>query len=214
MIVVDQPVDFQQPFFVLVEVRRCEGSRVETVLIIQDCPYGIDIGLNSEAAALKGIISPVAGRADIMELVKACKSFRNLTKVQHGEAFRVHVTPDGGLRSVAFDLDEESYVTWVREGDTYVRHDGTYPVERKLKGIGGTIEIRSDGGSLLEGKAEKAQLDDEIAQRRAGIVLPDSPSGQTGRAWGPIHTLLCTQSNLLADTSRVHDRSLQPPYRR
>jgi murein DD-endopeptidase MepM/ murein hydrolase activator NlpD len=42
---------------------------------------------------------------------------------------------------VGFDLDEESFVTWVREGDSYARHDGTYPVERKIKGIGGTIEI-------------------------------------------------------------------------
>jgi len=82
-----------------------------------------------------------AAHEDIMELVKVCKSFRNLTRVRHGEIFRVHVTPDGGLRSVGFDLDEESYVVWDRDGDTYVRRDGTYPVEHILKGIGGTIEI-------------------------------------------------------------------------
>ena len=82
-----------------------------------------------------------AAHEDIMELVKTCKSFRNLTKVRHGEAFRVHITPDGGLRSVGFDLDQESWINWVREGDTYARRDGTYPVERILKGIGGTIEI-------------------------------------------------------------------------
>ncbi len=45
MIVVDQPVDFQQAFFVLVEIRRRKRSRVEAVIIIQNCPYGIDIGL-------------------------------------------------------------------------------------------------------------------------------------------------------------------------
>ena len=45
MILVDQPVELQESFLVLVEIRRCEGSRVETVFIIQDCPDGIDIGL-------------------------------------------------------------------------------------------------------------------------------------------------------------------------
>ena len=77
---------------------------------------------------------------DIMTLVEACRSFRNLTKVRQGERFRIHVAPDGGLRSLGFDLDEESYVTWVREGDTYERRDGTYPVEYRVKGVSGTIE--------------------------------------------------------------------------
>ena len=77
---------------------------------------------------------------DIMTLVKACKPFRNLSKVRPGERFRLHVAPDGGLRSLGFDLDEESYVTWVRRGDTYEREDGTYPVERRLRGVGGSID--------------------------------------------------------------------------
>ncbi|MFN2371493.1 MAG: peptidoglycan DD-metalloendopeptidase family protein [Candidatus Krumholzibacteriia bacterium] len=78
---------------------------------------------------------------DIMILVKACKPFRNLSKVRAGERFRIHVAPDGGLRSLGFDLDEESHVSWVRRGDTYEREDGTYPVERRLRGVGGTIEL-------------------------------------------------------------------------
>ncbi len=78
---------------------------------------------------------------DIMALVKACKGFRDLTKVRTGERFRIHTAPDGGLRSFGFDLDIESYVDWVREGDTYVRHDGAYPVERLHKGISGTIDL-------------------------------------------------------------------------
>jgi len=86
----------------------------------------------------------LAGRGvaheDIMTLVAACKPFRNLRNVRAGELFRIHVTPDGGLRSLGFDLDEESFVTWVREGDTYVREDGTYPVTYLLKGVSGTIE--------------------------------------------------------------------------
>jgi murein DD-endopeptidase MepM/ murein hydrolase activator NlpD len=82
-----------------------------------------------------------AAHEDIMALVKACKPFRNLTKVRAGERFRIHVAPDGGLRSLGFDLDEESHVTWVRRGDTYERRDGTYPVEHRMQGLGGTIEI-------------------------------------------------------------------------
>lgn len=76
---------------------------------------------------------------DIMTVVKACKEFRNLRSVRTGELFRVHINADGGLQSLGFDLDEESYVTWVREGDTYTRTDFTYPVEHRLKAVGGTI---------------------------------------------------------------------------
>jgi murein DD-endopeptidase MepM/ murein hydrolase activator NlpD len=80
------------------------------------------------------------GHEDIMALVKACKSFRNLKSVRAGEVFRIEIKEDGGLESLGFDLDEESFVTWVRAGDTYERIDGTYPVERRLKAICGTIE--------------------------------------------------------------------------
>ena len=77
---------------------------------------------------------------DIMALVKACKSFRDLRKVRSGEKFRMEQDPDGGLRSLGFDLDLESYVTWVRNGDTYERHDGTYPVVHRLRGVAGVID--------------------------------------------------------------------------
>ncbi len=80
------------------------------------------------------------GHEDIMTLVKACKSFRNLRNVRAGEVFRIEVSEDGGLEALGFDLDEESYVTFVRDGDTYKRVDGTYPVQRHLKAICGTIE--------------------------------------------------------------------------
>jgi phosphate butyryltransferase len=43
--------------------RHREGEWADCVI---DGPFGIDVGLNSEAAALKGITSPVAGRADII----------------------------------------------------------------------------------------------------------------------------------------------------
>jgi murein DD-endopeptidase MepM/ murein hydrolase activator NlpD len=79
--------------------------------------------------------------SDIMALVKACKEFRDLRKVRSGELFRVHVNTDGGLQSLGFDLDEESHVIWMRDGDTYTREDFTYPVEHRLMAVGGTIEV-------------------------------------------------------------------------
>jgi murein DD-endopeptidase MepM/ murein hydrolase activator NlpD len=88
-----------------------------------------------ESLAARGV-----AHEDIMTLVDACKSFRNLRNVRAGELFRIHVTSDGGLRSLGFDLDEESFVTWGRQGDTYVREDGSYPVEHRLKGVSGIIE--------------------------------------------------------------------------
>ncbi len=87
-----------------------------------------------EALAARGV-----AHEDIMTIVGDSKSFRDLRRVKSGEVFRVHITSDGGLKSLAYDLDEESHVTWVREGDSYVRQDGTYPVEHVLKGVSGTI---------------------------------------------------------------------------
>lgn len=86
----------------------------------------------------------LAGRGiahqDIMDLVTACKPFRNLSKVRSGEVFRIQIDPDGRLLSLGFDLDVESHVTWVRDGDTYLRQDGTYPVQRRLRGVAGEID--------------------------------------------------------------------------
>ncbi|MDX2474831.1 MAG: peptidoglycan DD-metalloendopeptidase family protein [Candidatus Krumholzibacteria bacterium] len=87
-----------------------------------------------EALAARGI-----AHEDIMTVVKGTKEFRDLRNVKSGEVFRIHITPDGGLKSLGYDLDEESHVTWLREGDNYSRQDGTYPVQRMLKGISGTI---------------------------------------------------------------------------
>ncbi len=88
-----------------------------------------------ESLAARGV-----AHEDIMALVTACKPFRNLRSVRAGELFRLDITTDGGMRSLGFDLDEESYVTWTREGDSYIREDGTYPVVHHLRGVSGTIE--------------------------------------------------------------------------
>jgi murein DD-endopeptidase MepM/ murein hydrolase activator NlpD len=102
-------------------------------------PVEMTIGRNQtfyEALAARGV-----AHDDIMTIVEASREFRDLRKVRVGETFRIHTTSDGGLESLGYDLDLESHVTWVREGDTYERVDGTYPVERLLKGVGGTIEV-------------------------------------------------------------------------
>jgi murein DD-endopeptidase MepM/ murein hydrolase activator NlpD len=103
-----------------------------------DGPMELRIGRGMtfyESLAARG-----AAHEDIMTLVDACRGFRNLRHVRAGELFRIHITSDGGLRSLGFDMDEESYVTWMRQGDTYIREDGAYPVEYRLKGVSGTIE--------------------------------------------------------------------------
>lgn len=105
-----------------------------------------------------------ANHDDILELVKACKPFRNLRAVKAGELFRVEIGAGGRLQSLGFDLDEESYVTWVREGGTYVREDGTYPVQRRYRGVHGTIE-----GSLI-GSLERVGAPATLAPKLADIL--------------------------------------------
>lgn len=85
------------------------------------------------------LVARGAGHDDVLELVRACKPFRNLRAVRSGEVFRVRIAADGRLQSLGFDLDEESFVTWVRQGETYVREDGTYPVEHRYRGVNGVV---------------------------------------------------------------------------
>jgi murein DD-endopeptidase MepM/ murein hydrolase activator NlpD len=80
-----------------------------------------------------------APHEDIMDLVAACKPFRNLRNVKRGDEFRLQQAPDGRIRSLSFDLDLESYLTFVREGDGYRVLERTYPVERRVCAVSGTI---------------------------------------------------------------------------
>jgi len=81
-----------------------------------------------------------APHQDIMALVTACKPYRNLRRVKRGDEFRLQQDPDGGIRAVSFDLDEESYLVFAREGDGFAVRELTYPVERRVCGVSGTIK--------------------------------------------------------------------------
>ena len=105
-----------------------------------------------------------ANHDDILELVRVCKPFRNLRAVRAGEVFRVQINGSGRLQSLGFDLDEESYVTWVREGESYVREDGTYPVQRRYRGLNGTVK-----GSLIA-SLERLDAPAALAPKLADIL--------------------------------------------
>jgi len=105
-----------------------------------------------------------ADHDDILDLVESCKPFRNLRAVRNGEVFRVQIGPGGRLQSLGFDLDEESFVNWVREGDTYVREDGTYPVQRRYRGVHGSVK-----GSLIA-SLEELEAPAALAPKLADIL--------------------------------------------
>ncbi len=81
-----------------------------------------------------------APHSDIMALVESCKPYRNLRSVQRGDLFLMVQDQDGGIRKLSFDLDLESYLVFIREGDAYQVLERTYPVTRNLSGVSGTIQ--------------------------------------------------------------------------
>lgn len=87
--------------------------------------------------ALRSIDVP---HGEIMSLVKACKPYRNLKRVRRGDLFQLQLDEDNGVRGLRFDLDLESYLSFLRDGDGYAVHEGTYAVERRLCTVSGTIE--------------------------------------------------------------------------
>lgn len=105
-----------------------------------------------------------ANHDDIIELVRVCKPFRNLRAVRNGEVFRIQIGPGGRLQSLGFDLDEESYVTWVREGNSYEREDGTYPVEHRYRGVSGIVR-----GSLIA-SLDRVDAPTTLAPKLADIL--------------------------------------------
>ncbi len=72
-------------------------------------------------------------------LVETCRPYRNLSRVRRGEIFRVTQGPDGSLRGISFDLDEESYLSFVWNGSGFTVEEKSHPIERRLVGVSGTI---------------------------------------------------------------------------
>ncbi|MFC1890408.1 peptidoglycan DD-metalloendopeptidase family protein [Thermodesulfobacteriota bacterium] len=77
---------------------------------------------------------------EIMSLVRACKPYRNLKRVRRGDLFHFQLDEDNSVRSLRFDLDLESYLSFVRDGDGYAVHEGTHAVERRSCTVSGSIE--------------------------------------------------------------------------
>ncbi len=77
--------------------------------------------------------------AQVVALVDACRPYRNLRRVQHGEEFKLKQNADGSLQWISFDLDEESYLEFERAGDGFTVEELTHPVERRVVGVSGTI---------------------------------------------------------------------------
>ncbi len=78
---------------------------------------------------------------DIMALVKAVGSFRNLRAVRAGDRFQVEMSVRGDLAAFGFDLDLESWVRYTRREDgSFVQEMGAYPVEHRTVGVTGVIE--------------------------------------------------------------------------
>lgn len=89
---------------------------------------------------------------EIMALVEAVRPYRNLRRVGRGEVFRIVEAAGGGLARISFDLDEESYLTFTRQGSTFAVEERTHPVERRVVGLGGVVSA-SVYASLQEAAA-------------------------------------------------------------
>jgi murein DD-endopeptidase MepM/ murein hydrolase activator NlpD len=86
--------------------------------------------------AMRGLGVP---HAQVTALVDACRPYRNLRRVRHGEEFQVSQETDGSLRRISFDLDEESYLAFTRTTTGFDVEELTHPVEHRLVGVSGTI---------------------------------------------------------------------------
>lgn len=78
---------------------------------------------------------------EVLSLVSTCKPYRNLQRIRRGDRFRVVRAPGGGLERLSFDLDEESYLSFLRSGDGWAIEERTHPVQRRLVGVSGIIRV-------------------------------------------------------------------------
>jgi len=82
------------------------------------------------------------GHSDIMSVVKACKPYRNLSKVRKGDTFEIALDENEVLHQLRFDLDDqESYILFQREDPgAFTPLELTYPVVHSTVAVSGTVK--------------------------------------------------------------------------
>lgn len=101
----------------------------------------LDLVIQRNQTLYQAMAAAGAQHTDIMAVVVGVKPFRDLRKVRAGEQFQIVLNTDNQLSSFGFDLDLESWVRYERQEDgSFVQVMGSYPVERRVVGIGGAIE--------------------------------------------------------------------------
>jgi len=103
-------------------------------------PTGVEVLIQRNQSFYDAMRAHSAPHEDIMALVKACKPYRNLRNVQHGDLFRLVSFPDGRIKNLSFDLDIESYLVFTQEGDGYRVLERNYPVEHRISAVSGAIQ--------------------------------------------------------------------------
>jgi murein DD-endopeptidase MepM/ murein hydrolase activator NlpD len=83
------------------------------------------------------------GHSDIMSVVKACKPYRNLSKVRKGDTFEIALDENEVLHQLRFDLDDqESYILFQRKDPgSFTPFELTYPVEHNTVAVSGIVNI-------------------------------------------------------------------------
>lgn len=81
------------------------------------------------------------GHSDIMSVVKACKPYRNLSKVRKGDTFEIALDGNEVLHQLRFDLDDqESYILFQRKDPgTFTPFELTYPVVHNTVAVSGIV---------------------------------------------------------------------------
>jgi murein DD-endopeptidase MepM/ murein hydrolase activator NlpD len=80
------------------------------------------------------------GHDTIMQLVAACRAHIDLKRVQRGDVFDLTRAPGGALQSVRTELDSAHYLVASAGPDGFNAQLCSYPVERELKAVRGTID--------------------------------------------------------------------------
>lgn len=100
----------------------------------------------------------------IMGVVNAAKPHTNLRRVSRGDEFDLGRDHQGNFASLRWDLDAEHFLQIFLDDSGMDAEIGTYPVERVVKGVRGTIE-----SSLFEALRDQG-ADPQLAGQLADIL--------------------------------------------